>query len=288
MSWNWIKRALMAHASCGALVWGQIQLDDFNGPEGGQTLIVVTAKTGDRITGPNVAVDGMSPVLGGFRQLEIEVVDKPLEGGSTTLSVNDLAHQSQYELSLMQTISAGMVRARVIYNANGSGLNLDITNWNSLNLEGIATETAARFRVRFNDEVGGSSVLVIEMPVEAGGPYQAFFRVPSAQLPLWDVDEVVVEIDPVEFGAEITLDSLSVSTINLTPVIRMDRPLVLGNDVELRWSNLGTNWIYRVLFTEKAGPPMVEIGRTSTNRYLHTNAFQTDAGFYRVRSLRAQ
>lgn len=288
MSWNWIKRVLMAYASGGVLVWGQLQWDDFDGPEQGQTLIVTTAKTGDRITGPAVAVDGMWPVLGGYRQLEIEVLDKPLEGGSTTLSVNDMAQRSQFVLTLMQTISAGMVRARVIYNANGSGLNLDITNWNSLNLDGVATETPARLRVRFNGEVGGSSVLVIEMPLEAGGPYQAVFRVPSEQLPLWDVDEIVLEIDPVEFGAEITLDSMSVSTINLTPVIRMERPLVLGNHVGLRWSNLGPNWIYKVLFAEKAGASMVEIGQASTNRYLHINAFQRQAGFYRIRGLRTQ
>ncbi len=284
MSWNWIKRVLMAYGSGGVLVWGQIQWDDFDGPDEGQTLIVTTAKTGDRITGPAVAVDGMWPVLGGYRQLEIEVLDKPLEGGSTTLSVNDTVQRSEYLLAFVQTISVNKVRARVIYNANGSGLNLDVTNWNSVNLDGVLTESPAVFRLRMNGEVGGSSLLAIEMPIMAGGPYSAAFRIPSAELPLTDVDEIVIEIEPATSGAEISVDSFSVSRVNITPVLHMDWPVVVGNDIELRWSNLGANWVYQVMGSEDSGGAMVPLGQTSTNRYLHTNAFQKSAGFYRIQA----
>jgi hypothetical protein len=176
-------------------------IDEFDAPVGGQSLSLANPTAGDSVSDSKT---GLAGVAGGSRDLTLTVQDVFAGGSQVTAEINLATSPGNFQL--LNSIRVDSL-VTIGWDADGAGLNLDLSAFTSLALEGVENDLSTTYKLIVATSGGGSSELTLPATAGFTGSLDFAFASFVGTANLADVDSIVLEIDGAR-GADVIIDRL--------------------------------------------------------------------------------
>ncbi len=176
-------------------------LDDFDSPLTGQVVSLTNPTAGS--TASNVET-GLAGVVGGSRALALTAQAVFAGGSQAQAEINLTTSPGNFQLTNSIRIDSLVT---IGWDANGGGLNTDLSAFTGLALEGVENDLSTTYKITLTTSGGGSSSLTLTAGAGFAGNLDFSFGSFTGSVDLADVDALVLEIDGAR-GADVIIDRL--------------------------------------------------------------------------------
>ncbi len=178
-----------------------LTIDDFTTPTGGQSVGIANAGAGSSA----FTTDAAASAVGGYRTIGVKIVSAAAnKKNSIKATVNPGDDPANYQLEESITIDG---LGWIAYDANGSGLDLNLSPFAGLRLTSVETDLPTVFTLKLETFGGGSS----EGSLPVAGSWMGDVNLPFSLLVgtanLADIDRLTLTIDPDKAG-DVYLESI--------------------------------------------------------------------------------
>jgi hypothetical protein len=176
-------------------------LDDFDAPAGGQAVTL----TNPAVNVPQTnSVSGLAGVVGGSRDLTLEAQAVFAGGSQAQAEINLATSPGNFQLANSIRIDSVVT---ITYDANGAGLDTDLTAEPILRLVGVENDLATTYTITLTTNGGGTSTLSIAQAAGFTGDIDFDLASFTGTADFADIDSIALEVDGVR-AADVIIDQL--------------------------------------------------------------------------------
>lgn len=180
-----------------------LTIDNFDDPAGGQSAAIFNGTPG--ATASSTAL-GLA-ALGGSRSINVEIEATILGGSSSSVEANAFTSPNNFQFTTSSKVDS---KGWIVWDANGTGLNVDFAAGSAFVLSGLDDDLATTYAIKVETFGGGSSEAAVTTAGNDAGldlvlPFGSF----SAGANWLDIDRITLLVNPPR-GGDVSIDSLTV------------------------------------------------------------------------------